>query len=435
MKNNLILLGILVTLIFGTYLFQEKRVARELKESREESALLSTEILTLELPSIKAEKINGQWMDGKTLLSFNTFKQIEKKISEIMKIKEISGDWVNYSRHSFPFKVNGEDWSIGDLSLDKQSFYIKQGQKIYLAVIEGGSHHLTSNEEEIEEIKLNELLNFLSKKKNDLVELQLFRYFPTLPLGRIVISNEGDLPFELNLDSNMTQPGPISGVEVHSNLKNKFMSLLTQATIKEVTPLSEIKKFKKLGEINFLSGNQNVKWELWLKSDKSADAIIIDPLQKKSFLMVGGTLKIFFVRLQDYWDKKVIPSKDFTSFTQVNAEFIQGSKRDTITIVNKEPIEFESKKFNIDTPNMELLTQIIFNLGQRDQAERVSILTKAEKTQLLSGDYLKIRVMNQELLIWRKTEELIVANLTQGFKAHFTLLDEKFRGRFEDVLK
>jgi hypothetical protein len=43
--------------------------------------------------------------------------------------------------------------------------------------------------------------------------------------------------------------------------------------------------------------------------------------------------------------------------------------------------------------------------------------------------------MNQELLIWRKTEELIVANLTQGFKAHFTLLDEKFRGRFEDVLK
>jgi hypothetical protein len=435
MKNNLILLGILVALISGAYLFQEKRVARELKESREESALLSTDILTLELPNIKAEKINGQWMDGKTLLSFNTFKQIEKKISEIMKIKEISGDWANFSRHSFPFKVNGENWSIGDLSLDKQSFYIKRGQKIYLAVIEGGSHHLTTHEEEIEEIKLNELLNFLSKKKNDLVELQLFRYFPTLPLGRVVISNEGDLPFELNLDSNMTQPGPISGVEVHSNLKNKFMSLLTQATIKEVTPLSEIKKFKKLGEINFLSGNQNVKWELWLKSDKSADAIIIDPLQKKSFLMVGGTLKIFFVRLQDYWDKKVIPSKDFTSFTQVNAEFIQGSKRDTITIVNKEPIEFESKKLNIDTPNMELLTQIIFNLGQRDQAERVSILTKAEKTQLLSGDYLKIRVMNQELLIWRKTEELIVANLTQGFKAHFTLLDEKFRGRFEDVLK
>ncbi len=435
MKNNLILLGVLVSLILGTYIFQENRVARELKESREESALLLGEILTLELPNIKAEKINGQWMDGETLLSFNTFKQIEKKISEIMKIKEISGDWANYSRYSFPFKVNGVDWSIGDLSLDKQSFYIKQGDKIYLAVIEGGSHHLTSHEEEIEEIKLNELLNFLSKKKNDLVELQLFRYFPTLPLSRVVISNDGDLPFELNLDSNMTQPGPISGVEVHSNLKNKFMSLLTQATIKEVTPLSEIKKFKKLGEINFLGGNQNVKWELWLKSDKSADAIIIDPLHKKSFLMVGGTLKIFFVRLQDYWDKKVIPSKDFTSFTQVNAEFIQGSKRDTITIVNKEPLEFESKILNIDTPNMELLTQIIFNLDQRDQAERVSILTKAERTQFLSGDYLKIRVMNQELLIWRKTEELIVANLTQGFKAHFTLLDEKFRGRFEDVLK
>ena len=374
-------------------------------------------------------------MDGESLLSFNTFKQIEKKISDIMKIKDISGDWANYSKNSFSFKVNGEDWSIGDLSLDKQSFYIKKGDKIYLAVIEGGSQQLTSHEEEIEEIKLNELLSFLSKKKNDLVEFQLFRYFPKLPLNRIVISNDGDLPFELNLDSNTTQPAPIAGVEVHSSLKSKFMSLLTQATLKEVIPFLDKNKFRKLGEIDFLSKDMNVKWELWLKSDKSADALIFDTYGKRSFLMVGGTLKVFFVRLQDYWDKKVIPAKYFNSFTQINAEFSQSQKVETVTIVNKEPFEFKSKKFRIDVSNMELLTQIIFNLGPRDQAERVSILTKSERTQLQSGDYLKIRVMDQELILWRKTEELIVANLTQGFKAHFTLLDEKFRGSFEDVLK
>jgi hypothetical protein len=435
MKNNLILLGILATLIVGTYIFQEKRIASEIKQLKEENALLTTEILKLELPNIKAEKINGQWMDGQTLLSFNTFKQIEKKISEIMKIKEISGDWGNYSRNSFSFKLNGEDWSIGDLSLDKQSFYIKRDQKIYLAVIEGGSHQLTSNEKEIEEIKLNELLNSLSKRKDDFLELQLFRYYPKLPLSRIVIASEGDLPFELNLDSNFTQPSPIPGVEVHSDIKRKFMTLLTQATIKKVSQYSENNKFKKLGEISFFDKDQNIKWELWLKSDKSADALVIDPFQKKSFLMVGGTLKVFFVRLQDYWDKKVIPQKYFIPSAQIKAEFVQGKRKETITIVNKEPFEFESNNLDIDAAKMELLTQMIFNLGPRDQAERVSILTKAEKNQLLSGDYLKIRVMDQELLLWRKTEELIVANLTQGFKAHFTVLDEKFRGNFEDVLK
>lgn len=435
MKNNLVLFVILIALVIFTYVFQEQRVSREIQKSKAENTLLSTELLSLDLPNIKAKKSNGMWMDGDVLLSYNSFKQIEKKISEITKIKEISGDWKNYSKNAFSLKINNVEWSFGDLSLDKQSFYLKVGQKIYLAVIEGDSHQLTTSEEEIAEIKLNELLSLLSKKKENLVELQLFRYFPELPFNRVVFNNEGDLPYELNLDSNTTQPGPITGIEVHSSLKNKFLSLLTQATIKEIIPYSDKLKYKKLGELSFISPDKVFKWELWLRSNRSADAIIIDPVNKRAFLMVGGTLKIFFVRLQDYWDKKVIPQHQFNSFSQIEAKLSQGQKEETIIIKNKEPIEFESKKFKIDTVKMELVTQIIFNLGHRDQAERVSILTKAEKKQLLSGDHLLIRVMDQELILWRKTQELIVANLTQGFKAHFSLVDENFHGTFEDMLK
>ena len=435
MKNNIILFGILSLLVVGTYFFQEKRVERELKDSRLKDALIVDDILQLDLPNVKAEKKHGQWFDGETLLSYNTFKQIEKKFSEIMKIKDISGDWKNFSRQNFPFKLNGEDWAIGDLSLDKQSFYIKRDKKIYLAEIEGESHHLTTDGTEIAEIKLNELLGLLSKRKNELKELQLFRYFPELPLDQVVISNDGDLPFELNLLSNTTTPAPIPGIEVHSNLKNKFMSLLTQATLKEVLPFSEKGKFKKISEVNFINQNNKLKWELWLKSQNSADAIIFEPVSKRSFLMVGGTLKVFFVRLQDYWDKKVIPQKYFQSFSEIQITFTQGDKFEELTLENKEPLKFFPKKFKIDSEKMEQLTQMIFNLGARDQAERVSILTKAEKKQLLSGNHLIIRVMGQELVLWRKTEELIVANVTQGFKAHFTLLDEKFLGTFEDMLK
>jgi hypothetical protein len=435
MKNNIILFGILSLLVVGTYFFQEKRVEKELKDSRLKSSLIVEDIVKLDLPNVKAQKKDGQWLDGETLLSFNTFKQIEKKFSEIMKIKDISGDWKSFSRQNFTFKVNGEDWAIGDLSLDKQSFYIQREGKIYLAAIEGESHHLTTDGNEIAEIKLNELLGLLSKRKDELKELQLFRYFPNLPIDQIVIASDGDLPFELNLLSNTTNPAPIQGIEVHSNLKNKFMSLLTQATLKEIRPSTEKNRFKKISEINFINQNHKLKWELWLKSQNSADAIIIEPVSKKTFLMVGGTLKVFFVRLQDYWDKKVIPQKYFQSFSEIQVQFIQGDKSEELTIENKEPLKFIPKKFKIDSEKMEQLTQMIFNLGARDQAERVSILTKAEKKQLLSGNHLIIRVMDQELVLWRKTEELIVANVTQGFKAHFTLLDEKFLGTFEDMLK
>jgi hypothetical protein len=43
--------------------------------------------------------------------------------------------------------------------------------------------------------------------------------------------------------------------------------------------------------------------------------------------------------------------------------------------------------------------------------------------------------MGQDLIILRKFQELIVVNLAQGFKAHFTMLNENFLGTFEDVLK
>jgi hypothetical protein len=43
--------------------------------------------------------------------------------------------------------------------------------------------------------------------------------------------------------------------------------------------------------------------------------------------------------------------------------------------------------------------------------------------------------MGQELLFWRKKDELILVNLTQGFKAHFLVTQQSFRATFEDVIK
>ena len=200
-------------------------------------------------------------------------------------------------------------------------------------------------------------------------------------------------------------------------------------------PYSEKLKFKKLGELKFLKGEEAVTWELWLKDSKSADAYILDSAQKKAFLMIGGTLRVFFIQVQDYWDKKVIPAKNFVNFSKTNATFIQGSKEAVVTIINRQPLGFDVKGYKVDHAKMEFLIQFIFNLDSKDQAERVSQLSKSERQQILSEEHLRIEILDQELLLWRKAEELIVVNLTQGFKAHFNLVDENFNGKFEDVLK
>ncbi len=435
MKRNLLLFGIFIALLVITYIFQEKRTEKEYVESLTEDRLIDFEVTQLKLPAVEATKKNGQWWNGDQLLSHNTFKQIEKKLSEIKKIKKIEGEWKNYFPNPFTFEINKEVWTIGDLSLDKQAFYISHDKKIYLAVIEGDSYELTRDASEIASIKLNELVTALSKPLKDLKETQLFRFFPDLPLQQVVLEVDGSLPFELDFENNTTRPEPIKGINVHPDLLGKFFSLVTQITIKDELPYAYEAGFKKLASLKFMEGKRTVNWELWLKSKNSADAIILNPETKKAWGVVGGTLKIFFVRIQDYWDKKVIPQEDFLTFTRLPATFIQGDKTASLIILNREPLSFEAKGFKVDQGKMEQLMQFLFNLGPRDQGERVSNLTKSEKKQLLSGDHLRVEVMSQELLLWRKQQELIVVNLTQGYKVHFNLRDENFRATFEDMLK
>jgi len=435
MKKNLGLLGVFILLLGLTYIFQEKRTETEYIESQTRDHIVPQEITHLKLPTIEAVKKNGSWWSGTQLLSHNTFKTIEKKLSEIKKIKPIKGEWNSFFPHPFTFEINHAVWTIGDMSLDKQGFYVAEGKNIYLAVIEGESTELTQNESEIESIKLNELVSALSKSAEELKENQLFRFYPKMPMERVVVSVDGNLPFELDLQNNTTLPPPIRGISVHKDLRGKLFSLLTQVNIKEEIPYSDKLKFKKLGDVKFINPEKTVSWELWLRSDKSADAIIIDPDLKRAFLMIGGTLKVFFVRNQDYWDKKVIPTEFFKNFTTLNTTFTQGTKSAVVTILNREPLGFEVKGYKVDQMKMEQLIQFLFNLGPKDQAERVSLLSSSEKKQLLSHEHLRIDILEQELILWRKKEELIVVNLTQGFKAHFNLLDENFHGTFGDVLK
>jgi len=435
MIKNLSLFGVLVCLLVFTYVFQEKRVEREILVEEKKDRLINFEVTHLKLNSLEAVKKKNQWWDGNQLLSYNKFQQIEKKLSQVMKFKKIEGNWSQYSSRSFDFEINHTPWSIGDLSIDKQFFYVKKGHDIFLAHIEGESHHLTDDEKEISGIKLNELLLLLSPERTELKENQLFRFFPDIPLDRVVIKTDSMVPFEIDTDKNETTPPPIQGIFVHQELKKKIMLLLTQATIKEEIPYSEELKEKKISEIVFFNQNRALTWELWLKNDQSADAILIEPVSRKAFLMVGGTLKLFFVQIQDYWDKKIIPLKSFVSFNSIPVNFIQGNRKARVIIFNKEPLEFEAEGFKIDPLKMEELVQIVFNLGPRDQAQRVSILSHSEKKQFLSENHLRIEVMGQDLIILRKFQELIVVNLTQGFKAHFTMLNENFLGTFEDVLK
>lgn len=436
MKKNLILSAVLALLIVGTYFFQELKTSKQLNESITKDHLVRVEsIHTLSWGDVDAVKKNGQWWAGDRLLSHNIFSQTEKKIAHIKKLKRVDGAKESYFTKTLEFKVNGELWQIGDLTLDRQGFYLSRQNEIMVAMMEGASGELTDDEAKFAEIKLEELKKAFTFKLSDLVETQFFRYYPHLPLGQVLIESEGRPRFELDFLNNKTLPAPIQGVAVHEKILEKFSSLLTQVTIRKEVPYSEILKKSLVGKMTFQKNAEIEVWELWLASEKSADSYIIDSKRKKAWLMIGGTLKIFFIQNQDYWDKKVIPQQFFHQFTRLSVNFYQDDKSAAVEVVNREPLAFEHPQYKIDQVKMNILFQYVFNLSDKDQADRVSQLSKSERKELLSASHLRLEVLDQEILFWRKAHELILVNLTQGFKAHFLIRDESFSATFADMLK
>jgi hypothetical protein len=281
--------------------------------------------------------------------------------------------------------------------------------------------------------KLGELQTIFSKKPEELYETQLFRFYPDLPMDRVTLKVPGNLPFELDLVNNTTTPPPFPGISVHEKLKGKFISLLSQVTLKNEIPYENFAD--KLAEMTFMGGGKGVMWELYTRNKKSADAVVVDPVRKRAWLMIGGTLKVFFVQLQDYWDKKVIPPSLFKPFDRTELTFTEGHLRTVVTMLNKEPLEFQSTGFQVNKERMTELVSYALNLGPLDQASRVSLLSNSEKKQILNENHLRVEIMGQELLFWIKQEELVIVNLSQGYKCHFphTIVSGGFH--FKDVLK
>lgn len=435
MNKNGVLFAIFLGLLAFTYFFQEKRSEKNYQSSLTKDHLISGEIQELIIGEHTFQKKDQRWWSGDLLISHNLMKQIEKKLQEIKKIKDISGDVAPYFKDPIRLQVDGKEMLIGEMGLDKEAFYLSYDKKVMLAVVEGENSELTANEKELPTIKLNELKALVTKPFSEFKEMQLFRYYTDLPLSKVVVKMDGHLDYELDLEKNLTTPPPIEGVEVHEKLQQKFLALLTQVGIRQELPWSEKLKFKQMGSLSFVHEKKKVQWDVWLTRKDSADAIIVDEEQKKAYLMVGGTLKVFFVQVQDYWDKKVIPPSKFEHFTRLAMTFTQGPLSEQVQMINSNPLKFEASTSQVNIEKMDELLGYLFNLGPHDQADRVSQLSASERKQIQTLDLLKVEVMKEEVLFWRKAQEVILVNLTRGFKAHFMVNDKTMEFDFKDVLE
>lgn len=428
MKTNLWLLAILILLLTGTYFFQEKRTEENFRKSLLAERIITDKITAIKTNGFEANLVNQQWKSGEDLLSFNDFNRMLKMLTNLKKIKTLEP---TTEVKGLEFSVNNKKYILGEMNLDKSGFYFKEDANVYLAVVDAETTQIHTKQDNINELKLDELKDLLSKTTTDLLEKQLFRYYPKLEYESVSIKPDGSLDFELDFKNNTTLPAPMKGIEVHDDLAGKFRSLLTQIKIKKkIKPETKYKK-NKLGELTFFPSE--LKWEIFLPNKDKADVYLFDS-EGRAFEALGGTLRVFLIQLQDYWDKKVIPPSEFKSFDALTVNFSQGPEELTLTVKNREPLEFTSEQ-PLQEEKVGELFQVIFNLGKYDQGQRVSNLTTSQLRQILSEDTsLRLEIMGQELAIVSYGNEIIVANITQEYKVHFLKI-ENFPLNLKDMLK
>ena len=431
--KNISLLGILITLLLMTYLFQEKKILSS--PSQEENKLFAFDIKTIKTPFWEAYAKNGLWWSKEKLLSHFKFNTLVSKLGNIKIKKIIEGDWKQFSFLSnLEMKINGKILIVGDYSLDKKSRYIFYDGVIYLCSMMGENQVYAQNEDEISQIKWQEFLGIAQQNIDQLKETQFFRFFPNLQFDKVKVSSNSFFSYEINFSENTTTPSPLSGIVELPQLKQKFLSLFNSIVVKEeLDSLISFESDQKLGEISFFQKKDEAvtKMELWQKEKGKADIFIWDHLTGKKFLVVGGTLKLFFIHVQDYWDKKVIPPHAFSFFESTQALFKQNGRSAEVTVYNTEPLSFKTKNYKIQHDHLKAMFQYLFNLGNLEQADRVSMLKKSELK--MTENMLHVSLFGEELILWKKENELIVINATRGFKAHF--YDGKVMTQFEDVLR
>jgi len=396
MKTNGILFLFLVGLLTLTYFFQEKKIWSNPADENELGKLIDFPIQKISLPNIEAEKKASKWLYGKQLLSQRLFEKLEERLLQIELIKVLDEVDKTILDGALAFTVNGHVFNLGEISLDKESFYVGRDGKFFLAKIEGASAGISLSEADLEADKLDELKSLMSMPNENYFEDQLISYYDNFSPEKVLVFREGTGAYELNFLENSTSPEPLKGVEVHRDIKTKFISQLNQIQIKKELSFNQLKKFKKLAVINFRQKNSKVIiWEIWQTNQATADAMVIDSDMRKAFLITGQSMKLFFLNVQDFWDKKIIPSEKFKHFESLKFEISQNNKTEKVEILNREPLAFNASSLKTNQERLGDLFQFLFNLGPFDQADRISQLTSTEKVQFLDRLFLKIKILEK----------------------------------------
>lgn len=424
MKRILTLTSILIALLLAIY-FIEERPSQDKWQRDAKSALNFQEmgeLKAIRLPKAKLRKVKDHFIseDSQIPLSDQRVEELLSIMSQIKALRFIPEDEVIKSGTAFFFDT---DQLKMELEFEKGKVNIFLGKKLeyeksfYLMIERNQKRHVMvafddsiqeglveKEDEHRSDLKYRRFLSLFF-----LTDLYFYKtqIFDTFSCSRVKVQTLKNIPFEIDLSQNVTNPVPYKSVSyLLQNFKgySDFWSNLNAQTIYFPFRVELLKD--KIGEMVFSNcGQGDVKLELFREFGSLKGVFIKKNGSQFLYEMKSEDSRYFFINVQDFWNKSLVMTDEIVDFhfqsrPSISVQISNGDFFSATSQAN----EWEA----IHGPFKKLVDQL---------SEQAMFIT--EEKSSASGDRLEFVRRGQKFQMYYEDNELKVLNLTNNIVYHF----------------
>jgi hypothetical protein len=381
MIKNLLLLIILSALIGFTYYWEEldkKKKYTSQTEYKKLFSFMAQDVLEINLTNLKLIKKDSRWIIGEL-----DYKASKTKVDYILKTLEglqiISKlkidprkyeEFFTHQNHSFRIRTFDNEYflRLGDISNISGFFYLElslAGQKnLYLVKDDNIYEGLYKNALEAEFQKYISFKKIITSAPQQLIDNNLLPYFKFNLLETVAITAKSRPKFELNLKENKTTPQIFKNLK-YKNIRQHFISLFKSLNVESIRKIKTNVLSELQSSIIFIQNGSNIELRLYGKLNDELGSYITISNSDWIYSISDKSKKVFFVDVQDFWNKKFIYPRAIHEYDRFIFELGDTNnqyKFEVDDISNFEIKIDDNRLDSINAGNLNLLFNIMFNL-------------------------------------------------------------------------
>jgi hypothetical protein len=368
MKVNIALISTLSALLIFAYFWEEKK-----GKASTEIQLFIGEPQSLVLKNVVLEKKNNNWQLQKYQLPIgaNFSQLISRMLSGLSIIKEIKIDSNKtheyFALTNIDFKLNEQDFTLGDYSQVDKGFYIKNNQALYLVRDSKDYEGVFRSLDEEEFKKYQNLKNLIDSKMSFLFPTSIIQSL--LKVKSInVLSPDGE--FKLFVKNNNTFPDPMSGLKV-VNIQDRLLSLNNTGKIINVIDLTDKPVEKELVKVIVNFENQSSEFFLY-NQFKGVKGHFIWNGNLGVVIQVDSVENTFFSSsVSDYWLKQFSLLESIKSKKTIKFSLISNSTEIKGRVIDTSTFSYSSSEYDLNKSRFNLLFGVLLNNSPFEQASFV----------------------------------------------------------------